>query len=204
VSTPSISGIVLAGGRSTRFGAAKLDADLAGRSVLDRTIEAIGAACTEVVVVGRPPPGISGPTEATRYLEDRVPFEGPLVGLHAGLAHAAHDLVVVVAGDMPFVRGEVLRALLERIARPSVRDAAVLVDHGEARPLPMALRRLPALDAAEQAIGGGERSLRQLLARLRVETIAEPSWRRLDASAASLIDIDSPEDLDRARARFSR
>jgi molybdopterin-guanine dinucleotide biosynthesis protein A len=204
VSTPSISGIVLAGGRSTRFGAAKLDADLAGRSVLDRTIEAIGAACTEVVVVGRPPPGISGPTEATRYLEDRVPFEGPLVGLHAGLAHAAHDLVVVVAGDMPFVRGEVLRALLERIARPSVGDAAVLVDHGEARPLPMALRRLPALDAAEQAIGGGERSLRQLLARLRVETIAEPSWRRLDASADSLIDIDSPEDLDRARARFSR
>jgi molybdopterin-guanine dinucleotide biosynthesis protein A len=204
VSTPSISGIVLAGGRSTRFGAAKLDADLAGRSVLDRTIEAIGAACTEVVVVGRPPPGISGPTEATRYLEDRVPFEGPLVGLHAGLAHAAHDLVVVVAGDMPFVRGEVLRALLERIARPSVGDAAVLVDHGEARPLPMALRRLPALDAAEQAIDGGERSLRQLLARLRVETIAEPSWRRLDASADSLIDIDSPEDLDRARKRFSR
>jgi molybdopterin-guanine dinucleotide biosynthesis protein A len=204
VSTPSISGIVLAGGRSTRFGAAKLDADLAGRSVLDRTIEAIGAACTEVVVVGRPPPGISGPTEATRYLEDRVPFEGPLVGLHAGLAHAAHDLVVVVAGDMPFVRGDVLRALLERIARPSVGDAAVLLDDGEARPLPMALRRLPALDAAEQAIGGGERSLRQLLARLRVETIAEPSWRRLDASADSLIDIDSPEDLDRARARFSR
>jgi molybdopterin-guanine dinucleotide biosynthesis protein A len=204
VSTPSISGIVLAGGRSTRFGAAKLDADLAGRSVLDRTIEAIGAACTEVVVVGRPPPGISGPTEATRYLEDRVPFEGPLVGLHAGLAHAAHDLVVVVAGDMPFVRGDVLRALLERIARPSVGDAAVLLDDGEARPLPMALRRLPALDAAEQAIDGGERSLRQLLARLRVETIAEPSWRRLDASADSLIDIDSPEDLDRARARFSR
>jgi molybdopterin-guanine dinucleotide biosynthesis protein A len=123
---------------------------------------------------------------------------------------------------MPLVRADLVRSLLERLvstdpadaAVPGVAavpgaaavhaEAAVLVENGEARPLPMALRRAPARQATEQAISAGERSLRHLLARLRAEAIDEAEWRRLDPDADSLVDIDTAADLDRARRRFAR
>src|SRR4051794_26592266 len=104
----TVAAIVLAGGRSSRFGESKLDAQPAGAAGLHPTIEAVQQVADEVLVVGR-----SGGPEA-RFLEDPTPFEGPLAGLAVGLAASSSSVALVVGGDMPLLHPGVLGLLLER------------------------------------------------------------------------------------------
>jgi molybdopterin-guanine dinucleotide biosynthesis protein A len=199
-----VSAIVLAGGRSSRFGSSKLDADLAGRTVLDRTIEAVAAVSSEVIVVGRSMAAGSCSRTDVRFVGDPAPFEGPLVGLIEGLRQATHEIVIALGGDMPLARPTVLARMIDDLAASEDIEGIVLEQNGDHRPLPSALRRRMAFPAAEAANSAGERSLRQLVARLRVEALRELRWRELDPSADTLFDIDSPADLEEARARARR
>ena len=206
-SSPSGSaraGIVLAGGRASRFGSQKLLTEIDGEPLLWRPLHALGeAGCAEIVVVIGPdasepalPPELGS---IVRLARDPEPFGGPLVGLWAGLAVTSAPRVIVVAGDQPSLPSALLAALaeaLETSGRREAAGAAVLVDPtGVARPLPCSLDRATATAAADRLLAGGERSLRRLIAALVTREIPEASWRPLDPLAGWTIDVDLPEDL---------
>ncbi len=100
--TGRTAAIVLAGGRSARFGRDKLVEPIDGRPMLDHVIERVRAVATDIVVVGRSDAPATEPG-AFRVVGDDRPFEGPLAGLGAGLRalDPAIELVLVVGGDMP-------------------------------------------------------------------------------------------------------
>jgi molybdenum cofactor guanylyltransferase len=191
------AGIVLAGGRSTRFGSDKLAADRGGRPLVHLAIEALAAVCGEVIVVvsatGVPllPADLGVPI---RLCRDRAPDGGPLVGLIAGLQETLASTIVVVGGDMPGLVPAVLTDLLDRLRAGT--DAAALLEGDALRPLPSAMVRDVAL-AAALALPTGRSGIRDLLARLRTERVPEADWKRLDPAGASLLDVDRPEDLAR-------
>ncbi len=197
------SGILLAGGRSSRFGRDKLLVDLDGRPLVQHAAEAVAGLVSELLVVvppiGEPPPlpAAFGATPM-RVIRDPEPFGGPLVALLAALERAREPVALVAAGDMPWLVPEVLRALLVALERGDP-DAATLVQRSTRRPLPMAVRVGVATTAARAAIGDGERSLVALLRGLRVVDLAEADWRPLDPEARTLGDVDRPGDLHPAR-----
>ena len=196
--TERIGAIVLAGGRSTRFGRDKLAEPIDGEPLLDHAIRAVKAVASDVVVVAAPGAATIVP-DGVRLAHDPVAFEGPLAGLAAGLAalDPAIDRVVVVAGDMPSLAPTVLRRLIEAIGPAA--DASLLDVHGEPVPLPMAVRAEIAAESARRLLDGGERRLRALPESLRTEVIAEAAWRLDDPHGASLRDIDREADLDVGR-----
>ena len=192
--TERIGAIVLAGGRSSRFGRDKLAEIIDGRPLLEHAIAAVLAVATDVVVVAAPGSNPDLP-KGVLLAHDPVAFEGPLAGLAAGLAEldTSVERVVAVAGDMPSLVPAVLRRLLDLVE--SGADAAILAHDGDALPLPMALRRGSAERAVETLLGGGERRLRALTGALDAAVMAESTWRAHDQTAATLDDIDTPEDL---------
>ena len=192
--TERIGAIVLAGGRSLRFGRDKLAEIVDGRPLLDHAIDAVRAVATDIVVVVAPGANLRV-SPGVQVARDPVAFEGPLAGLAAGLVEfdASVERVVVVAGDMPSLVPAVLRGLLDLVA--SGADAAILAHDGDALPLPMALRRGSAEQAVGKLLGGGERRLRALTGALEATVIDESTWRAHDPTAATLNDIDTPEDL---------
>ena len=82
--TERIAGIVLAGGRSARFGRDKLAEPIEGRSMLDHAISAVEQVAGSVVVVA-PPDSVPAMASDARLVHDPSAFEGPLVGLATGL-----------------------------------------------------------------------------------------------------------------------
>ena len=192
--TDRIGAVVLAGGRSSRFGRDKLAEPIDGRPLLHHAIQAVRTVATDIVVVVAPDanPDVPG---GVRVAHDPVAFEGPLAGLAAGLAalDPAVDQVVVVAGDMPSLISAVLRRLLDAVA--SGADAAILGRDGDIPPVPLALRRRRALAAAGTLFDAGERRLRAVSQVLDAEVIPESTWRLDDPTAATLRDIDTPGDL---------
>ncbi len=193
-----VTGIVLAGGASTRFGADKLSAEIDGRSLLERAIVAVASVAADVVVVlapgdDRPLPSAAVPV---RRAVDAERHGGPLVGLAAGLEIAREPLVVVVGGDMPSLSPAVLAALVRAlVASGEGADATALVQRGTLRPLPAALRNGAATESARRLLAVGERSLAGLFREMRTRGLAEGEWRGLDPTGETLRDIDRPSDL---------
>jgi molybdenum cofactor guanylyltransferase len=207
-----VSAIVLAGGRSSRFGAPKLEAEIEGVTLLEHVIRAVAAVASDIIVslpadisVPEPALGVVPGDGVIRFVRDRETYGGPLVGLATALDVTTGRAAILVAGDMPRLHPAVLRAMLDALeattnpsgqARP---EAIVLRSDGEARPLPVALRIDAARRAANETLGAGERSLRAMLGRLAVEELAPETWRALDPRGETLVDIDAPADLEALR-----
>jgi molybdenum cofactor guanylyltransferase len=185
--------IVLAGGRSSRFGRDKLAEPIGGRTILERSIDAIRPVAREILVVTAPEDARRVPDDAIA-VRDPVSYEGPLIGLLTGLRHASHGRVLAVGGDMPTMVGAVLETMLARLRQPSI-EAVVLEHGGRGRPLPLAIRRSTALKAAERLTASGERRLRALIELLVTAVIDEATWRELDPEGRTLRDVDTPADL---------
>jgi molybdopterin-guanine dinucleotide biosynthesis protein A len=188
-----IGAIVLAGGRSTRFGRDKLAEPIDGRSMLERAVDAVGRVATDVVVVASPDGRPTVPAGAVLVRDHRA-FEGPLAGLASGLTalDPAVERVIVVGADMPTLVPAVLERLLDQVA---AHDLAVLADDAGARPLPMALRRSRSGPVVDRLLAGGERRLRALLTELKASVVEPSAWRADDPSGDTLRDVDVPEDL---------
>jgi molybdopterin-guanine dinucleotide biosynthesis protein A len=196
-----VSGIVLAGGASRRFGADKLAATLDGRTLLDLAVASVAAVSSEVVVVVAPGDDRALPDAGSvpvRRATDPETHGGPLVGLLAGLEAAREPVALVAGGDMPSLSVDVLLTLVRTLlATEGSADAAVLVRHGSVRPLPAAVRNGAATQAARRLLAEDERSLMALVRALRTREVGEHEWRGLDPGGDTLRDVDAPADLTR-------
>ncbi len=194
---PRASGIVLAGGRATRFGADKLAHDYRGQPLLHHAIHRLAEVCDDVVVVLAPGADRTGLPPGVRVVNDATEGEGPLSGLHTGLLAAVRsDAVVVAGGDMPDLQPAVLREMLRVLDEAEV-DAVALADGGRTRPLPCVLRTWPAADLTHTLLHAGRRRLRDLLDAARTAVVDEATWTALDPDRRTLFDVDEPEDLNR-------
>ncbi len=190
------AGVVLAGGRSSRFGSDKLVATYRGMPLLHHAVLRLIEVTAEVVVVLAPeaaepalPPGLP-----VRLVRDAVEGEGPLQGALAGLTAVERDLAVIAGGDMPELATAVLIEML-RVAAAAPVEAVALQDGSGFRPLPIVVRVAPAREAAHALLHAGERKLRSLPEGLRTAVIDEATWHALDPEHRTLRDVDEPSDL---------
>ena len=150
-----LTGVLLVGGASARFGSPKAHAVFDGETLAARAWRLLGEVSDERLAVGRAP-GLPFPT-----LEDARERSGPLGGIVAGLRAAAHEVCVVVPVDMPLLDAASLRALADAC------DEAAVAQLG---PLPAAFAKA-ALPTLEDALAHGVLALREVVARLRVSTV---------------------------------
>lgn len=195
-----VGAVVLAGGRSSRFGSDKLVAGLDGRPLLEHVLGAVRAVDPAIDVVVVSAPGVHRAVEpSVRVVADELAFGGPLAGLATGLAAIGPEIerVVVVGGDMPWLVPAVLGRMLAVLAADQTVEAVALDDDGRTRPLPLAVRRVPAARAAAMMLAADDRRLHRLLDHLATVVLSGTIWRSADPGGASLRDVDTPADLIR-------
>jgi 2-C-methyl-D-erythritol 4-phosphate cytidylyltransferase len=124
VPNPSTWAIVLAGGGGTRFGGRKQDADLGGRTLLDRTLATATQACDGVVAVVRDPTTAPASPPDGRIV--RVRGGATRAGsVRAGLAAVPDDAAIVVVADAahPLASPELYRSVIDAVRAGA--DAAI-------------------------------------------------------------------------------
>jgi molybdenum cofactor guanylyltransferase len=180
----NISGYVLAGGGSTRFGEDKARVIFDGWPMLSRTAELVSAVTGSVRVVA--PPG--------RYedlgwpvIADRWPGEGPLGGILTALyttlqleRDAGCEWNLILGCDMPFLTGEFLEFLSESALASEAR--AIVPQSAQGREPLCACWRTEAADEVRLAFAGGMRKVNDALQHLRAEVLDEPRWKRFDSA----------------------
>lgn len=189
----TVGAIVLAGGRSSRFGRDKLAELVHGRPLLELAIEAVRAMTDDIVVVAASHGAPLAPRDM-RVVRDARPFEGPLVALGTGLSSSAADRIIVVAGDMPSLVPAVLQRMVDALDDEHI-DAVILETTGRPALLPMALRRTAAASVVARLVVAGVSRLGALPEALGASSLPAAAWRLDDPEGATLRDIDAEEDL---------
>ncbi|RRO20481.1 molybdenum cofactor guanylyltransferase [Saccharopolyspora rhizosphaerae] len=182
--------VVLAGGRARRLGGVdKVMLPVQGRTLLDRTLDAVPDA-DPVVVVGPQRPT----TSAVRWTTEDPAGGGPLAAVEAGLRLVEGDdgVVAVLAADHPHLTAGTLDRLREVLSSDPRARGAVLAEPGDRAQWLVGVWRLAALRRAmPEAVEN--RPVRDLFAPL------EP--HHVPATTAEVSDVDTPADLSRARTR---
>ena len=173
-----LTGVLLVGGASTRFGSPKALARLDGETLAERAWRLLGEACEERLAVGKG--DLALPFDV---LDDGIGVRAPIAGIVAGLRAARHEVCVIVPVDVPLLTAAALRRLAA-----ACRDAAV----PPSGPLPGAYRRT-ALPALERALADGRLALREASAGLDVVVV--------DLDRALLANVNEPADLERLEGR---
>jgi molybdopterin-guanine dinucleotide biosynthesis protein A len=177
--SPLLTGVLLVGGASRRFGSPKALALLGRETLAERAWRLLGEVCEERLAVGKAADRLALPFPV---LDDGSEVRASLAGLVAGLRAATHEVVVVVPVDCPLLDAASLRTLAAKC-----RDAAVPERGG----LPGAYRR-SALPALERRLAAGELGLRDALSELDAAVV--------ELDPALLANVNEPADLERLRA----
>ncbi|HEX6507590.1 MAG TPA: molybdenum cofactor guanylyltransferase [Chloroflexota bacterium] len=161
------SGIILAGGRSSRMGRDKALLQTGDETLLGRTTRILSAVVDEVLVVGRS----ELPSECLHAIAmpDDEPDTGPMGGIATGLQHMRSERAAVVACDLPFLSPAVPRFLLESL---DGFDAVVPRVYGRIQPT-CAVYARGCLQTFRQHIARGEYRLGHALSTLQVRWIEE-------------------------------
>ncbi|MDA3935596.1 MAG: formate dehydrogenase accessory sulfurtransferase FdhD [Actinomycetota bacterium] len=191
-----ITAAVLAGGRSQRMGVDKTLLEIEGIPMVSRVVSAMGEICRNVMVVTTRPQAAAeaGLPEGVLIVTDEVDHLGPLGGIVTGLAQARDEWLLVVAADMPWVTSAVV---LELWKRRDGADVVVPNDGKGLEPLLALYRVKTVLSVARETLDAGERRPVAPFARLKVTEVSSDELRLVDPDLKSLININTPHDLDR-------
>jgi molybdopterin-guanine dinucleotide biosynthesis protein A len=174
VARPDLTGLLLVGGASTRFGSPKALARLDGETLAERAWRILGETCSQRLAVGKLSDELELPFP---LVDDGSETRAAIAGLVAGLSAAPTDLCVVLPVDMPLVTPELLLELAE---------ACVVAAVPQTGPLPGAYAKA-ALPTLERRLAGGRLALHEALEDLDATRV------RLDPSL--LANVNTPDDL---------
>ena len=177
-----LTGILLVGGTSRRFGSPKALARLGDELLAERAWRVLGTLCDERIAFGKAALGLRLPF---RVRDDETPVQAPLAGVVAGLRAAKNDVCICLPVDLPFISERALSELVDACS-----DAAV----PQTGPLPGAFRRT-ALPVFERRLAAGELALK--------EALDELDTRVVQLDPALLVNVNTQRQLREAHERAS-
>ena len=186
-----ITGVILAGGRSSRFGANKALALLHGKPLIQHVAETLAGVFSDCLLVTNTP-------EDYRFLNlpmtgDRYRDMGPLAGIHAALCHVATQWIFVVGCDMPAVTPGLIGFLCS--FRGTSYDAVIPWPDSGPEPL-CGLYHHNTLSMIDRFIADGKSRVKELLENLDVRKISEAELLRVANGLAAFSNVNRPEDLE--------
>jgi molybdopterin-guanine dinucleotide biosynthesis protein A len=177
-----VSALILAGGKATRLaGVAKHELIVEGETILARQLRVLAPRVAEIVAAS--PREVQG----VRTVRDPIDGGGPLAGIAAGLGAVQTPWLLVVAGDMPYLTGAIVDALLA--ARGPEVDAVCARARDLPEPLLCVLHARVAAAIARRLAAG-----RYKAAGLFTEEDLAVTWVEV-ADLRTVRNINTPDDL---------
>lgn len=105
-----VTGIILAGGKSSRMGQDKGLLEVNGKPMVQHIIEKLEAVTTSIIIISNNPEYVK--FHKSIYA-DLIEDQGPVGGIYSGLYYTESEVNIVVSCDVPFISVDLLQTLLE-------------------------------------------------------------------------------------------
>jgi molybdopterin-guanine dinucleotide biosynthesis protein A len=190
-----VTGVIQAGGRSMRMGGRpKALLDIGGRRIIDRVVAALRAVTDDLLLVTNTPGTYAD--LGLRTVPDLFPDHGALGGIYSGLHAAPGEAAFTVACDMPFLVPEVARLVTSRADEA---DVVIPRVGGQLETLHACYTKA-CLGPIETRLRAGRLKITGFFEDVRVLEIPEEAVARFGDPRMVFMNVNTPEDLDRARA----
>lgn len=189
-----VTGVVLAGGRSLRYGTNKALERVGGVRLIELVIQALRPVLPEIILITNTPSDF-GFLGLPMY-KDRIPNLGPLGGIHTGLYFMPSPVGFFVACDMPFLNTSLIGYM---VSLRHDADAVVPRVSGLLEPL-HAVYTNACAPAVEECVARGERRIGSFYPMVKVRYVEEAEIRRFDPRLGLLTNVNRPEDLPETEA----
>jgi molybdopterin-guanine dinucleotide biosynthesis protein A len=190
------TGVILAGGQNTRFaGKQKTLMKIGGKRILDRIFDVMTAVFDDIILVTNHP---------DQYLEwdativtDLLPVRSSLTGIHTGLFYTRTDYAFFTAGDTPFLKKELVAAIVDAI---SPATDIVMPETASGREPLCAVYARNCLELARHNVENGRLKIMRTFRKKNIRVLSEKTVRKTDPRLLSFINVNTPADLQRAEA----
>ncbi|RDW20169.1 molybdenum cofactor guanylyltransferase [Oceanobacillus arenosus] len=166
-------GIVLAGGKSRRFGSPKAFASKDNKAFYTYSINALKPYISRLVIVTNPELETNFTSEniTSDIIQDVNEYtgQGPLAGIYSAMDRYVGEWYIVLPIDVPFIESSVIERLIEQIS-PEV-DAIVPVVAGKLQPL-ISIYQFNVKQIIQEQLDSGSRSVKSVLDNCRVKYVA--------------------------------
>jgi len=180
--------IVLAGGRSSRFGTDKAFVKVGGSTIVESLLFILRPLFPKVIVVTNHPEKYQA--FPVQIVEDRIKGLGPLVGIYSGLLASDSERNFVVACDMPLLNPRLIRYL----ASIPKGDVVVPMIKDKLEPL-HAIYSKSCLSAIANQIASGDYKIQNFFDKVAACYVGENEIRKYDPSLTSFLNINLQKDL---------
>jgi len=188
-----MTGIVLIGGKSRRFGRDKVLEQVGEKALIEHVMDVISPLFEDVLLIGHMREGL----ETFRIIEDIYPGCGPLGGIFTALTHITTDHCFVFAADMPHLDS----ALIEYMISVSDDHDAVIPLWSQGREPLHAIYHRRALPFAGRLLERSQYKIFNLLGSIDTLYINEDTLRRFTDPKIAFSNINTVHDIHHALKR---
>lgn len=187
-----MSVIVLAGGKSRRFGSKKQFFTINGESLVERVVRRLSPLSCDIVVVTSNAFEFSNLEEKYRIkiLEDEYKEIGAIVGIYTGLKNIEDERAFVCGADMPFIDLKLIEYLM-------CKEGKIIVP--EVRGFPEALHSVYSKNIIPQIrelLDGGIYKISELFNFVETVYVGEDEIRKIDSNLTSFFNLNTKKDLE--------
>ncbi|MCC7343826.1 MAG: molybdenum cofactor guanylyltransferase [Deltaproteobacteria bacterium] len=187
---PEVTGVLLAGGRSRRFGRNKALAEFQDQRLIERVLDALRVVFPKILVATNTPEEYE--FLAAELLRDEAPYLGPLGGILSALQKIATPYAFVAACDMPLLSPEAIRG----VVAAGLGHAAAVPFHPGGREYLMALYARSLIPQIRASLERGVFAMREFCA-----GVGDLRWVPIAGESAA--NVNTPEDLRRLEGRHA-
>jgi molybdopterin-guanine dinucleotide biosynthesis protein A len=197
VPAPSVTGVILAGGKSRRMGGRpKALLPFGGKLIIERVVETLTAVFPENLIVTDTPDLYA--FLGLPMLPDLFPDHGSLGGIYSGLRAASGEAAFAVACDMPFLHAGLIRAMVERAGEG---DVVIPNAAGELQTL-HALYGKRCLGFMETLLRAHRLKIVAFFPEVLVVEVSEADVARFRDPSLCFMNVNTPEELELALRRL--
>ncbi|MGI5921405.1 MAG: molybdenum cofactor guanylyltransferase [Syntrophomonadaceae bacterium] len=187
------TGVIMAGGRSSRMRFNKAFAEINGQPVICFIINKFINTFSETIIISNDPEQYAVFNLPT--YSDVYPRLGPVSGIHAALHYARMDKVFVLGCDMPFMSMGLARYMIEQLED---HEAAVPEIEGYLQPISAAYSK-KCLSVLTNCLNNNLLKLVLVFNELNTRKIKESELRHFGDIREMFLNVNDPETLYQAR-----
>ncbi len=191
--TEHITGIILAGGKSSRMGTDKGFLKLNGKLFIEHIIEVLTPLVSEIIIVSN---DLNYDNFKVKRVNDLIEDAGPLAGIYSGLSASKTKKNLVLSCDIPLINSEILNLLVNQIDDAS--EIIQIESNGKTMPL-IALYNKDCESVFNSLLGQGERRLRFAVNQCKVKNIELNTEQKIYVS-----NVNTPKQLKEITNEYTR